>query len=96
MINVKTILTLCTLLTPNAITFAASDTAEINLNLNYTPYVKLIGTAPGRTRYYSNTDIVNWVTPSVVSLGTLGLESNVGGNCDINFSTQIISNYCIL
>ncbi len=88
MINVRKILVLCTLLAPNAITFAASDTAEINLNLNYIPYVKLIGTAPDSTRYYSNSTIAQWIFPSVVDLGTLGLESNLSGSCNINFSTN--------
>ncbi len=76
------------LLVPITSSFAATDTTVINMSSTYTPYVNFTGTAPGSSRFYSNTDIVNWVTPSVVSLGTLGLESNVGGNCDISFSTQ--------
>ncbi len=90
MISVRKLIatSLLLLLNTNNVTFAASDTAEINVNVNYVPYVKLTGSAPGSTRYYSNNDIANWIFPSVVDLGTLGLESNITGNCDISFSTQ--------
>ena len=75
------------LLFSSQITSAATDTTDININVTHAPYVKFIGTAPGSTRYYGNNDIANWIFPSIVNLGTLGLESSVSGNCDINFST---------
>ena len=73
---------------------AATDQTDIELSYTYTPYVKLIGTAPGSSRQYDNNDIANWIFPSVVDLGTLGLESNVTGSCDINFST--LNNFNLL
>jgi hypothetical protein len=87
MLKLKAIIASCVLLIPIASNFAATDTAVINISTTYTPFVNFTGTAPGSSRFYSNTDIVNWVTPSVVNLGTLGLKSNISGNCDINFST---------
>ncbi len=73
---------------------AASDRTDIEFSYTYTPYVKLIGTVPGNSRQYGNNDIANWIFPSVVDLGTLGLESNVSGNCDITFST--LNNFRLL
>jgi len=88
MTKLKTLMTSCLLIIPIASSFAATDTTVIKMNTTYTPYVNFTGTAPGSSRFYSNSDIVSFVTPNVANLGTLGLESNVGGNCDINFSTQ--------
>jgi len=73
---------------------AATDQTDIEFSYTYTPYVKLIGTAPGSSRMYGNNDIANWIFPSVVDIGTLGLESNVGGDCDMNFST--LNNFNLL
>jgi hypothetical protein len=78
----------------NANTTAATKIANLNINITFDPYVKLIGTAPGATRVYDNDDIANWIFPSVVDLGTLGVESNLNGNCNINFST--INNFKLL
>ncbi len=88
MTKLKALMTSCVLLIPIASNFAATDTTVINMSTTYTPYVNFTGTAPGSSRFYSNNDIANWIFPNVVDLGTLGLESNIGGNCDINFSTQ--------
>jgi hypothetical protein len=85
---IKTTIASCVLFTPAVNAFAATDTTVINMSTTYTPYVSLTGTAPGASRFYSNNDIANWIFPNVVDLGTLGLESNLGGSCDINFSTQ--------
>ena len=94
MINVKTLIASGILLATGAVAFAASDTTQIDLSVTHVPYVKLIGTAPGSSRFYGNNDIANWIFPSIVDLGTLGLETNVGGNCDINFST--LNNFDLL
>ncbi len=74
--------------------FAATDQTNLEFDYTYTPYVKFIGTAPGSSRQYDNNDIANWIFPSVVNLGTLGLESNVGGTCDVNFTT--LNNFDLL
>ena len=74
--------------------YAATDQTDLELNYTYTPYVKFVGTAVGASRQYDNDDIANWIFPSVVNLGTLGLESNIGGSCDINFST--LNNFDLL
>ncbi len=97
MINIKPLIVAVSasiLCVSSAIAFAASETTEINVSVTHVPYVKLIGTAPGSSRFYGNNDIANWIFPSVVDLGTLGLETNVGGNCDINFST--LNNFDLL
>jgi hypothetical protein len=90
MINVRTLLYTwvmpCFLIVSSNV-FAATDTTEVDISVTHTPYVNFTGTAPGSSRFYGNNDIANWIFPSVVDLGTLGLESNIGGNCDINFST---------
>ncbi|MEH6456255.1 MAG: hypothetical protein V7749_08025 [Cocleimonas sp.] len=59
----------------------------INLSLTYTPFVSLTGTAPGASRTYDNDDITNSGVPKPVNIGTMGLESNVGGICDLTFTT---------
>ena len=94
MIDTKTILACLSLFSYTAISHAASDQTDIELSLTHTEYVKLTGTAPGSSRQYDNNDIANWIFPSVVDLGTMGLESNVGGNCDLNFST--LNNFQLL
>ncbi len=87
MINVRTLLMSCILFASGTIAFAATDSGQLNFKVSYAPYVTLIGTAPGSTRVYDNDDIANWIFPSVVDLGTLGLESNIPGNCNITFTT---------
>ncbi len=94
MIRVNKLVALCILFASSSVAFAATDTTDINISVTHVPYVKFIGTAPGSSRFYGNNDIANWIFPSIVDLGTLGLESNVGGNCDINFST--INNFRLL
>lgn len=74
------------ILLPN-IAYSASDDSVIELSHTYEPYVNFTGTAPGASRFYDNDDLVNFVFPLTVVLGTMGLESNVGGNCDLDFTT---------
>lgn len=94
MTHFKKAVTGITLLVSSFASFAATDETSIDISISHAPYVNLIGTAPGSTRYYGNNDIANWIFPSVVDLGTLGLESSVTGNCDINFST--LNNFALL
>lgn len=68
-------------------TKADTDSTDITISHTYTPYVNLIGTAPGASRFYDNDDIVNFIFPITVNLGTMGLESNVSGDCDLDFTT---------
>ncbi len=86
-INAKTLVACISLSVFSASIQAKTRQTDIELTLTHTEYVKLTGTAPGSSRQYDNNDIANWIFPSVVDLGTMGLESNVGGNCDLNFST---------
>ena len=69
-------------------TQAATDNTEITLSHTYDPYVNFTGTAPGASRFYDNGDVYNFIFPVQVNLGTMGLASNVSGDCDLNFSTQ--------
>ena len=90
----KALITPYVLLIFVASSFATTDTAIINLSTTYAPYMKFSGTAPGSSRSYGNSDIANWVFPNSFDLGTLGLESKISGDCDINFSTQ--NNFSLL
>ena len=87
MINHSKILIASLLLASTSTVIAATHSTNVDVSVTHAPYVKLIGTAPGSSRFYGNNDIANWIFPSIVDLGTLGLESNIGGNCDINFSS---------
>jgi len=66
---------------------ATTDQSVIDISTTYTPYVNFTGTAPGASRFYDNDDIVNFIFPLTVVLGTMGLESNLSGDCDLEFST---------
>ncbi len=66
---------------------AATDHADITLSHTYEPYVNFTGTAPGASRFYDNDDVYHFIFPVRVNLGTMGLESNTTGDCDLNFST---------
>ena len=73
--------------------YAANDQTEIELSVTHTPYVKFTGTAPGASRFYDNNDVVPILFGALTNLGTLGLDSNVGGNCNINFTT--VNNFAL-
>ncbi len=88
MITVYKLAGVCLLLISSNLVHAATKSKSINLNLSYNPYVKFVGTAAGSSNTYSNNDIAFWIFPSVVDLGTLGLESNINETCDISFSTS--------
>jgi hypothetical protein len=72
-----------------AITFAANLTKTIELEATYAPYVTLLGSVVGASKYFSIEDIkpLSGGKPRV-TLGLLGLESNVSGSCTLDFSTQ--------
>lgn len=67
--------------------FAETDTTAIELSHTFAPFVNFTGTAPGSSRFFDNDELVNFIFPLSVNLGTMGLASNVGGNCDLNFTT---------
>ncbi len=68
---------------------AAGESTDILVRVIHDQYVRLTGTVAGSSRTFSVDDVKPpdgsrpWV-----SLGSLGLESNIAGNCDIDFSTQ--------
>jgi hypothetical protein len=61
-----------------------SDTSNIRIEVTKGKHVKLIGTAIGQTKTFT-TDVLS---NNTVSLGTLGLESNSKGKCDVAFSSK--------
>lgn len=68
---------------------AAEDSTSINMSVTHTEYVTLTGTVVGASRTFAESDIKplpGKVGPKV-ELGTLGLKSNVPGNCAISFTT---------
>lgn len=91
MINIKTpkyfLLSALLLTSLNSASHAATDSTVIELSHTYFPYVNFTGTAPGASRFYDNDDLAFLIFPLSVNLGTMGLESNVGGTCDLNFTT---------
>jgi hypothetical protein len=67
----------------------AADTTTVELEVTHTPYVKLLGSVVGASKFFSVTDIkpVGGGRPKV-TVGFLGLESNISGSCTVDFSTQ--------
>jgi hypothetical protein len=94
MISINKLAAALSLVLLSSIGLATTDQADIELQFTHTPYVSLTGTAPGSSRMYENTDIANWIFPTVVDIGTLGLDSNVPGDCDVSFST--LNNFDLL
>jgi len=74
--------------------YAATESTQINLQVIHDEYVRIVGSAAGSSNSYSNNDIANWIYPNVVDLGTLGLESNMQGNCDFTMTT--LNNFDLL
>ena len=83
----KTAIAFLLFVSTSSMTKAATDSTDITLSYTYAPYVSLTGTAPGASRFYDNSEITNSGAPLPVNIGTMGLESNVGGACDLIFST---------
>ena len=68
--------------------YAVQRSTNINLNVTHIEILKFIGSAPNINKIFSVADIkpVGGVRPTV-TIGTLGLESNIPGNCTLTFST---------
>ncbi len=68
---------------------AAGESTDIQVRVIYDQYVRLSGTAVGASRTFSVDDVKppDGSKP-LLSLGTLGLESNFAANCTMDFSTQ--------
>lgn len=79
----KPLIASAVLLLTSSIAFAATDSTNIEINVTNDAFVNLVGTAVGSTNSFLTADIDN----ATVSLGTLGLDSNSTGNCDITFSS---------
>ncbi len=79
----KTLIAAGLFLASSSSVFAATDSTDIQINVTKDAYVNLIGTAVGSTNSFLTADIDN----ATVSLGTLGLESNSQGQCDMTFSS---------
>lgn len=66
---------------------AADDTSNIYISVGQQEYLYMLGTAVGGTNNFSVADIEPTGTAPIVSLGTLGFESNVTGDCSLTVST---------
>ncbi len=88
------ILLILTLSTTLTCAYAATESTQIGIQVTHDEYVKIVGSAAGSSNTYSNNDIANWIFPNIVDLGTLGLESNMQGNCDLSMST--LNNFDLL
>ncbi len=71
------------------VSFAVDKSTAVELELTYVPYVNLLGSVVGASVFFSTDNIkpVGGVRP-IVSLGSLGFESNVPGICTLSFSSQ--------
>ncbi len=69
---------------------AETKTADIDLSFSHIEYINLIGTLVGATRYFDMDYIrpPNGEAGPIVDLGTLGLDSNIPGNCVIRFESK--------
>ena len=70
---------------------AAQDTTEININTTFVDYVNFIGSAAGISKFYSFDEVKPLrrnIRGPIVKIGSLGLESNSVGDCDVEISTQ--------
>jgi len=79
----KTLVASAVLLATSSLAFAATDSTDIQINVTKDAYVNLVGTAVGSTNSFTTDDI----DAATVSLGTLGLESNSAGDCDMTFAS---------
>lgn len=71
------------LLVSSSFAFAATDSTDIQINVTKDAFVNLIGTAVGSANTFLTDDVDN----KTVSLGTLGLQSNSAGDCDITVAS---------
>jgi len=70
--------------------FALDKQKTLDIQVVHTEYVKLVGSVIGATRTFDVWDIepIGWNNNGqLVTLGLLGIESNVAGNCTLDFST---------
>lgn len=73
-----------------SIGYAATETTYIDLSVIHDEYVKLVGTVVGSDKTFSVDDIEPAGTRGpgpTISLGTMGLETNLTGTCDLDFSS---------
>lgn len=94
--QLKLLLLLSFAVTASLSLHAAEDSTEIELSYTYVEYLNFIGSAAGATRYFGHDEVMplsNKGNPAnrigqTVNLGTLGLNSNITGDCTLDFSTQ--------
>ncbi|GAA0412545.1 hypothetical protein GCM10009133_21130 [Cocleimonas flava] len=85
MIFSKKLMTVAVLMAASSIATAATDTAEIEINVTKDAYVNFIGDLAGNA---SKDLSVTEVNGTVTTLGNLGTESNTTGGCAINISSK--------
>jgi len=72
-----------------ATALAANKTILIELEVTHPPYVSLLGSAVGISKFFSVDDIKPLSGDSpLLTIGLLGLESNISGNCTLNFASN--------
>ena len=74
-----------------SVTHAARESTFIELQVTYDEYVKLVGTVVGAVKTFSVDDIKpagNRGPGPTVSVGSLGISSNLTGDCTLNFTTR--------
>jgi hypothetical protein len=87
----KSLVASAILLATSTATFAATDSGTININVTQSEFVALTGTAFDNTAAAPATFTTTALDASFggagLSLGTVGLNSNLLGNCNIQFSS---------
>jgi len=87
----KLLLLVATMLVIVNTSFATTDVTNINITSSSLPFVNLAGTVVDTIKTFSASDIKPTGNKKIgprVTLGTLGLESNISGSCSLNFSSQ--------
>ena len=80
----KKLITAAVLMATSSIAIAATDTAEIEINVTKDAYVNFTGDLAGNV---SKDLTVTEVNGTVTTLGNLGTQSNTTGACEINISS---------
>lgn len=87
----KSLIASAVLLATSTVAFAATDNGSININVTQSEFVALTGTAFDNTAAapatFTTTQLDGSFTGAALSLGTVGLDSNLLGNCNIQFNS---------
>jgi len=79
----KSLIASAVLLATSSVALAATDTKSVQINVTQSEFVNIIGTALTNVNTFDSSQM----NGSPISLGDLGLDSNLAGGCDISFAS---------